>query len=465
MTDAPERAGDTPAFWTRARVADALGPCAAGALPGGPQPLAGIGTDTRALRRGDCFVALAGERFDGHAFLGDAVAAGAAAVVVSRAEAAAGLGVPVYVVGDTLAALGALARYRRRAWAGGRPVIAIAGSNGKTTTKELVRAALASVLEVHATVGNENNLVGVPLTLLAVPDGADAAVVEMGINVPGEMVRLRAIVEPTIAVMTAIAEEHLEGLGSLDGVMREESLVFDGVSIAVVPASQPEIGAAACRRVRRVVTAGLDAGDVRATRWGLDADGQGWVEVDGAVARPPARGVHSLRNAMLAFAVARECGIPAADAARGMGGAVIPSMRVGWETMGEATLINDAYNASPASMRAALDLLDALDTPRQRVAVLGPMRELGAHAERLHDEIAGRAIDSRAGVIAGIGAMAAALGRVAPRDARLVLADDVETLWPRLEPRLARDAIVLLKASRGERLERLAPLLSAWALR
>lgn len=452
-------------FWTRDRVAQALAPCATGALPRGSAPFSGVSTDTRNMAPGSLFVALAGEHFDAHEFLRDAVNSGAGAVVVSRPGAAATLGVPVYVVADTLVALGALANYRRRAWAPRGPVIAIAGSNGKTTTKELTRSALASRLEVHATSGNLNNLVGVPLTLLALPDVADVAVVELGMNVPGEMTRLSAIAEPTITVITCIAEEHLEGLGSLEGVMREESIALDGAQIGIVPASQPEVAAAARARVRRVVTAGLGEGDVCASRWGTTDDGRGWLEHDGVMVRPPVPGAHNLRNAMLAIAVARECGIPAADAARGIEAAVIPPMRMSWESLGTATLINDAYNASPASMRASLDVLAGLAGGRQRVAVLGTMRELGTHAARLHDEIARYALATTIEVIAAIGEMAAALAAAAPNDLRLVLADDLDALWPRLEPRLGRDAIVLLKASRGVRLERLVPLLTAWATR
>jgi UDP-N-acetylmuramoyl-tripeptide--D-alanyl-D-alanine ligase len=452
-------------FWTRDRAAQALASCAVGALPRGTQPLSGVSTDTRSIAPGSLFVALAGERFDAHSFLRDAVAQGAGALVVSRPEAAAGLGVPVYTVTDTLLALGALANYRRRAWAARGPVVAIAGSNGKTTTKELTRSVLASRLEVHATAGNLNNLVGVPLTLLALPDTADVAVIELGMNVPGEMTRLRAIAEPTITVITCIAEEHLEGLGSIEGVMREESIALDGARIAVVPASQPEIAAAARGRVTRVVTAGLGEGDLRATKWGTTADGHGWLELDGVTVRPPVPGAHNLRNAMLALAVARECGITTVDAARGMEAAVIPPMRMAWESLGAATLINDAYNASPASMRAALDLLAGLDGGRQRVAVLGTMRELGTHAERLHDEVARYALATSIETIAAIGDMAVALRAASPHDPRVVVADDVDQLWPQLEPRLTRDAILLLKASRGVRLERFVPILTAWATR
>ncbi|MBX6333308.1 MAG: UDP-N-acetylmuramoyl-tripeptide--D-alanyl-D-alanine ligase [Gemmatimonadaceae bacterium] len=450
-------------FWTLDRVAAALAGHALGALPRGSAPLTGISTDTRQLAPGNVFVALAGERFDAHDFLPEAVARGAAALVLSRPERGAHLGVPVFGVDDTLAALAALARFWRCAWGG--TVIGVGGSNGKTTTKELIRAALGSVLEVHATEGNLNNLVGVPLTLLAIPGSADVAVVEMGMNVPGEMERLRAAAEPDIAVITCIAEEHLEGLGSLEGVMREESILFDGARVAVIPAAQPEVARAAAGRAARVVSAGLESGDVRAARWGLERDGMAWLELDGVVVRPPVRGVHNLRNTMLALAVARECGVSVADAARGLAGATIPGMRLAWESLGAATLINDAYNASPASMRAALDLLAGLDGGRQRVAVLGTMRELGTHAARLHDEIARHALATPVDVIAAIGEMGDALRAAGATDPRVITAPDIDTLWPALEPRLARDSIILLKASRGVKLERLVPVLTAWANR
>ncbi len=450
-------------FWTLDRVGAALAREMIGARPAGGAPLHGIATDTRTLTAGDCFVALKGERFDAHDFLDHAVAAGAAALVVSHPQRASGRGLPVYTVPDTLRALGALAHFRRRAWGG--PVIGIGGSNGKTTTKEMLAAALGAVLEVHATRGNLNNLVGVPLTLLALPDHSDIAVVEMGMNVPGEMERLRAIAAPDVAVVTGVTEEHLEGLGNLDGVMREESAIFEGAAIAITPASQPEIAAAAEGRARRVVQAGLDAGDVRASRWTLDDEGLGTIEIGGVTVRPPARGAHNLRNAMLALAAARECGVSMADAARGIARAESPRMRVTWETLGAATLINDAYNASPASMRAALDLLAGVKTGRQRVAVLGPMRELGVHAARLHEEAARYALATPVEIIAGIGELGEALREAGRADLRIVTARDVDDLWPALAPRLSPDAVILLKASRGVEIERLLPHLTAWSNR
>ena len=213
-------------YWTHERVARALhtGPRAGSSL-------AGVSTDTRQITRGDLFVALRGERFDAHDFLSDARDAGAAALVVSDPTKAVGLGLPVYVVPDTLVALGQLATAWRRAW--GRSVIAVAGSNGKTSTKELLKAALSSTLVVHATAGNLNNRIGVPQTLLAIPSHAEVAVVELGTNTPGEIATLRAIAEPDVAVMTSIGEEHLEGLGDLAGVLREEADGDSGSDIMI----------------------------------------------------------------------------------------------------------------------------------------------------------------------------------------------------------------------------------------
>ena len=447
---------DQPQFWTLDRIADALG-----LGPRGITPISRISTDTRTVVAGSCFVALKGESFDAHDFLAAAVASGAAAVVVNDSRRAAKLGVPVYEVADTLTALGALARYRRRAW--GRPVVGVVGTNGKTSTKELLRAALGGALSVHATVGNYNNLVGVPLTLFALPDDADIAVVEMGTNQPGEVAALRAIVEPDVVVVTSIAEEHLEGLGDLAGVLREEVSACSGVPLAVVPSAQPEIGDAARPLAKRTISVGLDAGDLHPTAWGIEADGQGWLELEGTRIRVPLRGVHNLRNAMLAVAVARESGVSLDAVARGIAAMPTPPMRVNFETHGSVTLINDAYNSNPGSARVALELLEHAGGARQRVAVLGTMLELGVHADRLHDEVARAALDSPIELVVGVGGFADALLRVAPGDARVAGGADPAAAWDAVRSRLAPDAVILLKGSRGVRLERLVPMISEWA--
>lgn len=443
-------------YWTFERVAQALG-----TGPSMPNPLAGVSTDTRNIARGDLFVALKGERFDAHDFLAQARDAGAAALVVSDASKAVGLGVPTYVVPDTLVALGQLATAWRKAW--GRTVIAVAGSNGKTSTKELLKAALGRTLVVHATTGNLNNLIGVPLTLLAIPSDAEVAVVELGTNTPGEVATLRAITGPDIAVLTSIGEEHLEGLGDLAGVLREESDVFHGATLAVIPAAHPELAPLARDRAQSVISAGLTGEGVVPEAWGLDAEGRPWLTVDDVRFELPLRGAHQAANAMLAIATARACGVPLADAAAGMAAMPVPSMRGVWETLGSTTLINDAYNANPASMRAAIALLGDVGQGRQRVAILGSMRELGASSETQHREVAAAALASPADIVAGVGDIAVALRAIAPDDPRVVASDALEELWPLLAPRLDKNAVILLKASRGVRLERLVPHITHWA--
>ncbi len=446
----------TDRFWTLERVAKALG--------GGPsdaRPLTGITTDTRTIAPGQCFVALVGERFDAHDFLADAVKAGAAALVVNDARRAAGLGVPVFEVEDTLVALGRLGRSRRDAWA--RPVIAVGGSNGKTSTKELLKAVLGSRFSVHATTGNLNNRIGVPLTLLALPDDADVAVIEAGTNIPGEIALLRDIIRPDVTVTTTVQEEHLEGLGDLAGVMAEEMALLDDAPLAIVPAAEPDVVAEARRRAKRVVAAGLDAGDRRASAHALNDDGRGWLEWEGTRIEIPLSGAHNLRNAALALAVGAEFGIAPADAAAGLAAMPVPPMRSQVAPLGRALLINDAYNANPGSARAAVELLRDVGRGRQRVAVLGTMRELGAHAARAHREVAEAALGAGIEIVAGIGDFAEALAALGGGDARVITATDVEELWPLLEPRLAGDAAILLKASRGVRLERLVPHLTSWA--
>lgn len=454
----PERAHP---YWTFERVAAALG-----GGPAMPFPLAGVTTDTRNLNRGDVFVALRGERFDAHDFLQQAREAGVAAFVVSDPRAAAGLGVPTYVVPDTLVALGQLAAAWRKAW--GRTVIAVAGSNGKTSTKELLKAALSGTFAVHATTGNLNNLVGVPLTLLAIPPQAEIAVVELGTNAPGEVATLRTMAGPDVAVLTSIGEEHLEGLGDLRGVLQEECEVFRGVTMAVTPAAYPEAAMLAAERAQAVVTVGLSDGQVSPAAWGLDEEGRPWFDVDGVHFTLPLRGEHQAVNAMLAVATAKACGVPLERAASGMAAMPVPSMRGTWETIGQTTVLNDAYNANPPSMRAALALLDRVGAGRQRVAILGTMRELGAHAVAQHEAIARAALASSADLIVGVGEFDAAFRALMEADehafaGRVLIADDPDHAWRLLEPRLARNAVILLKASRGVRLERLLPQLSTWA--
>ena len=446
-------------FWTLDRVAAALGDSAARRHPRGAAELSGVTTDSRNILSGQLFVALVGENFDGHDYIQSAVDQGAAAVVTSRSLEA--LSVPVFQVPDTLVALGQLANYYRRSWGG--PVVMVAGSNGKTTTKDLIRAALSNAMKVHATTGNLNNRIGVPLTLLAVPPSSEIAVVEAGTNIPGEVAILRDIMDPDISVVTSIGEEHLEGLGDLDGVLREESAAFEGVRIAIVPAAQPEIAAAARGKAHEVISAGLDEGDLRPDSWSITPDGIGTLVFSRTTLTLPLRGAHNLRNAMLAFGVAHACGVSDEVAAAGLAAMPAPRMRVAWEQIGRVTVINDAYNANPGSTRAAIEVIEGVGAGRQRVIVLGTMRELGEASRRCHDDISSIALASGADMIAGIGEFADSLDRLGGGDERVITSASVAEIWPKLEPRLAPDAVILLKASRGVRLEQLLPLITTWA--
>jgi UDP-N-acetylmuramoyl-tripeptide--D-alanyl-D-alanine ligase len=211
------------------------------------------------------------------------------------------------------------------------------------------------------------------------------------------------------------------------------------------------------------VSAGLDSGDLRPSRWGVETDGSGWIEIEGVVVRPPARGVHNLRNAMLALAVARECGISFDDAAEGIGAMRVPPMRVNFQQVGRVTVINDAYNSNPGSARAALELLEHAGRGRQRVAILGSMLEMGAHAPRLHRDVAEAALKAPIEVVAGVGDFADALVALRGDPDRVVTAPGVDELWSRLVSRLHPDAVILLKGSRGVRLERLVQPITEWA--
>src|SRR5216110_2723088 len=247
-----------------------------GAALGVPSPaklkFPSISTDTRHLTPGSLFVALKGEHFDAHNFLAKAREQGATAAVVRRGTPPVP-GLAFFEVDDTLEALGLLARARRRLLPEGTPVVAITGSSGKTSTKEMIRATLATRYRVHATSGNLNNLVGVPLTILAAPEDTEALVIEAGASVPGEIARLRDILEPTIAVITNVGYAHVAGFGSLDGVLREKLTLAEGTRVAVVGTDPPDLGREARRRAPTVVAGTGPDADVRPDRAELDDEG------------------------------------------------------------------------------------------------------------------------------------------------------------------------------------------------
>src|SRR5439155_13691528 len=234
---------------------------------------------------------------DAHDFLAAAKGKGAAAAVVRRGTPRVD-GLPVFEVADTLVALGLLARARRRRLPRGYPVVAITGSSGKTSTKEMIRAVLATRYRTHATSGNLNNLVGVPLTILAAPDGTEALVAEAGASVPGEIARLRDVIEPTIAAIAIVGYAHVEGFGSIEGVLREKVALVDGAGVAVVGTDPPELAREARRRTRTVVAGTAPEADVRPEAADLDDAGHPRSPWGGGhPGTAPAPGVHQSENA------------------------------------------------------------------------------------------------------------------------------------------------------------------------
>jgi len=449
--------------WTDAAVREAL------ALPreetGGVQYSA-VSTDTRQLGEGALFVALRGERFDAHEFLGEAAARGARGAVVERRPADAPDSLIYYVVPDTLVALGQLARARRRSLSA--RVCAVTGTNGKTTTKDMTRAVLGARYRVHATTANLNNLVGAPLTLLAAPDDAEAIVVEVGTNAPGEIARLAAIVEPDAAIITSVAEGHLEGLGDLRGVLAEKTSLLaelrpDGV--ALVADEPPELPARARSMAARVRVAGWTDGadaDLRAEDIRVDEEGRVRFRWAGHDVRLNFRGRPNARNALLALGLAREWGVDAQAAVRALESLQPTKLRSELYRYGDLVVIADCYNANPASVEAALELLESMPRRGGRVAVLGTMRELGSASERLHRRVAERAAAADLDLVVATGEFVPAFEHLAGRmGARLIREEEPLAAYDALEPRLRGGEVVLLKASRGVALERLLPRFEA----
>jgi len=419
----------------------------------------GIVTDTRTLGPGALFVALSGERFDGHTFLDQARAAGASGAVV-RTGTPKVAGMVWYEVADPLRAYGLLARHRRRMLTG--PVVAVTGTNGKTSTKEMLAAALATRFRVHATRKNLNNLVGVPQTILEAPDDIEALVVEAGANLPGEIARYREIIEPSIAVVTNVAAGHLEGFGSLEGVRREKLSLVAGVPVAIIGGTDPAVAADARALAGRVVTAGLPPADVAPSRAVLDSSGRPEVTFDGITFVVGQLGLHQAANAALVWAVGRELGLDREAVARALGAVTIPDGRGQLTQYGGLTVLNDSYNANPASFRALIDLVGRIRGGRRLVFVAGTMRELGPDAARLHQDIAERLAALEPDVLGAVGEFGAALAPYAGHlGARLITAPDAPSMAEALLGQLKGDELVVLKGSRGVALERIIPALTS----
>jgi UDP-N-acetylmuramoyl-tripeptide--D-alanyl-D-alanine ligase len=430
--------------------ASAIARATGGTLAGPDVVVSGATQDSRALRAGQLFVPIVAER-DGHDFVADALAAGAPAYLSARGH----LGGTAILVDDTSAALeqlGAVAREHLPS-----RVVGITGSVGKTSTKDLTAAVLATTFRTHASDRSFNNEIGVPLTLLEAPDDVEAIVVEMGARRVGHIAGLCRIARPTAGIVTRVGGAHLEMFGTLDQVALAkgelvESLPSSGT--AVLNADDQRVAAMAERTTARVVTYGAQA-DVRAERVVVRDDltttfrlCTPWGELDVVLA---ARGRHNVDNALAACAAALALGVPIDAIAPALASVQLSSWRMDLQrTPGGARVLNDAYNANPVSMRAALDALAQLPATR-RVAVLGAMAELGAGSEADHREVAAHAAAVGVAVVA-VAAPAYGTGVLHVSDL-----DAASTALGDLGP----DDAVLVKGSRVAGLERLAAWLTA----
>ena len=434
-----------------------------GATESGPDAdITSVSTDTRTLANGSLFVALRGDNFDGHDHLGQAKNGGAVAAVVDAAPENAPADFPLIVVPDTRAALGRLANDVRRRYAKTR-VIAVAGSNGKTGTKRLIHAALTRHLVGTVSPKSFNNDIGVPLTLLPVGAGDDYVVVECGTNHPGEIETLSRIAEPDIAVITNAGPEHLEFLGDLDGVRRENAAVVAGMTPAgclIVNGDDPLLAAAVGGFGGKVVTFGFDAGnDLSARDVACDFGGVSFT-VDDIGVRVPLLGRHVAANALAAVAVARQMGVPNDLIVAGLAEAVGPEMRLDLSDKNGIKILNDAYNANPASVAAALETLRDLPHDGRKIAVLGDMLELGPDSDDYHREAGRQAAACGFDLLACVGPGGRLIADGATGASEAIHFPHAAAAAAGLVGIIKPGDLVLLKASRGVRLEAVAAALS-----
>ena len=445
--------------WSESAVREALGLVGiSGRLP---TTFSEISTDSRAITPGALFVALQGERFDGHDHLSKAAAVGAAGAVVRQGTPPVP-GLMLFEVPDTLRAFGLLARARRRVLKG--PVIAVTGTNGKTSTKEMLAAVLRTRYVTHATRANLNNLVGVPLTILEAASDTEALVVEAGANWPGEIARYREIIEPSVTIVTNAVAGHLEGFGALAEVVEEKLSLTDGVPLAIVGTEPSDLATGARKRARKVVTAGLRGADIIPDKVTLDESARPIITIGGRTLVLSARGLHQADNAIRVWAAVDALGLDHEAAARALESFSIPAGRGELLQEGSLTILNDCYNANPQSFRAAIATAAALRGKRRLVFVAGTMRELGEDSTALHLEVADALLRLNPDLLAVVGDFVPALERHAGAlGDRLITAPDPIALAPILAQRLEGNEMIVLKASRGVALERILPALAARA--
>jgi len=424
-------------------------------------------TDSRKIAGGELFFALSGERFDAHAFVPDVIAAGALCAVVSKPQAE---NIPHILVRDTRAALGALARnYYARF---GALTVGVTGSVGKTTTKEFIAAVLAEKYETAKTQGNFNNEIGLPMTLLAFEAPKNALVAEMGMSARGEISRLTRIARPDIAVITNIGSSHLENLGTRENIAAAKLEIAEGLSaggLLIVNGDEPLLSGAKSIFENTLFVSLLDkscdyfAYNIKESA-GFTSFCYSSPRCSDECVKIPTAGRHNVYNALTAIAVGEAAGLSAEEIRAGLLAFTGAAMRAEAKKRGDVTVVEDCYNASPESMRASLDVLvgDAYGTGR-KIAFLGEMRELGKDSAKMHFGVGKYAAEKGIDILFTFGAGAEEIARGAESAGmraesifRIADAENADAAAEKLKETLKKGDIILFKASRALKLERVS---------
>jgi len=420
-----------------------------------------ISTDSRTLKRGELFVALRGENFDGHQFVETATNAGAIGAIVDFGwDGSVPRNFGILRAEDTLHAYQKLAANYRQSLP--IEVLAITGSNGKTSTKDFVASVLARRFQVTKTEGNFNNHVGLPRTILEATSEDEVGVWEIGMNHPGEIAALAKIAAPDAAIITNIGIAHIEFMGSRDAIAYEKGALVEAVSLegtVILNADDPFSETIASRTRAKVVLAGIKQGVVRATEIRQTPEGSEFTILEGAHrcrAQLPVPGLHMVQNALLAVAAGRAFGLSIEDCAAGLATAPLARARLQIKEIGGVQFIDDSYNANPDSMKAALRTLVELDADGKRIAVLGEMRELGDELERGHREVGEAAAEFGVDQLIAIGQHGAIIARAAKHaglQKSVAVSSTTEAAEVLVDVVVPGD-LVLIKGSRAAQTER-----------
>src|SRR6202011_1885531 len=428
-----------------------------------------ISTDSRTLKRGELFVALRGENFDGHKFVESAAKAGAAGAIVDLGwKGRVSTKFAVIRAKDTLVAYQNLAANYRRSLP--LKVLAITGSNGKTSTKDFAASALAKKFRVTKTQGNFNNHVGLPPAILEATSEDEVAVWEIGMNHPGEVAQLAKIASPDAAIITNVGIAHIEFMGSRQAIAEEKGALAEAIApqgTVILNGDDAFSKDIATRTRARVVFAGIQDETVHATDIHQTSDGTEFTILEGAHrcrAQLPVPGLHMVQNALLAVAAGWAFGGFLEECAAGLVSAPLTKARLQIKEINGVQFLDDSYNANPDSMKAALQTLVELDTDGKRIAVLGEMRELGKESERGHEEVGEAAAAFGIDHLIGIGEMGATISHAAEKaglEKSTVVGSTSEAAGLLLEIAAPGDLILI----KGSRLARMEDVIEAFAKR